>query len=296
MYRNLFLFVVVTMLLSGCVSTAPKKSCSFIFDAEVDGVAVSSPLGGTQISQAGKRLEFTLPCGLQSFRLKKACYPSQQAAVASGEDGIHRLTAHAWEKHGYVRLENASASKYVELRNLPGGALRADANKHSVRRMPLGEYSVRISAPYKDSVQRELMLCTEDEIYSLRVGTEKAEGELVAEGAKEVMLNHGSGQLRVVTETPNLEFRIEPEMSESLRRYVYSTGVQNFLDLNVDEVPDAVKTALKLMQRFHAKTLLAPTALKLPAGKYYLQHSLQTEDETPLQVEVHPNREARVEL
>lgn len=300
MCRRLLVSVAVVFVLSGCVSTptpAPQvQSCPFVLAAEVDGVVVTSPTGEVKTSKAGQRLVFSLPCSPQSFRLEKACYPSQQVAVASGEGAVHVLKAETWEKFGYFRVENGSASEYVEVKNLPVGPLRVPSHEHSVRRMPLGAYLIEVTAPFKEPVERELRLCEEHEIYSLRVNTDGADGELVAEGAQDVTLVHGTGQLRVVTEVPNLSFRITPDRSEELREYLNKVGMKKLAEIEVESAPVGIRQALALLQRLDAESFLAPVAITLPAGRYFIEHSLMEEEEKPMVVEVQPGREMRVKV
>lgn len=300
MYCRLLACTVAVFVVSGCVSTptpAPQiQSCPFVFTAEVDGVTVTSPTGEVKASKAGHRLVFSLPCSPQKLRLEKACYPSQQVAVASGEDAAHVLKTEIWEKFGYFRVENGSASEYVEVKNLPSGSLRVPSREHSVRRMPLGEYAVEVTAPFKEPVEREVRLCEENEIYSLRVNTDGADGELVAEGAQEVTLIHGTGQLRVVTEVPNLSFRITPDRSEELRGYLEKVGMEKIADIDVESAPVGLRQALALLQRLDTESFLAPVAIALPAGRYFIEHSLMEEGEKAMEVGVQPGRDMRVEI
>ena len=299
--------VSVLIVLVGCSSgiptpspmaslPAPIKHCTFTIASEVDGVAITSPDGTTTTSRAGERSEFQLPCEAQLFQFRKACYKSQRVTLEpESGDSKHILRQQVWEKLAYFRVENDSAHDEIEVGNLPQDSLRVRSGEHSVRRLPLGEYRVEIAARYKESVTRDLKLCVEDDIFILHVGTRESDGELVAQGGPSIELEHGTGQLRVVTEVPNLSFRISPARNEALTQFLEKTG-QKFTDIGLEHAPETIRSTLALLQRLDSESFHAPSSISLPAGRYLIRHSSQSADAERLEIEVLPDQETRLEL
>ena len=295
----------VVLLLCGCQSlpSAPEphaqpveQNCAFALTAEVDGVVVETSTGESRTSVAGQEMAFSLPCAPQLLQLRKPCYQEQRLTMSPEQTPNPVLSRADWEEFGYFRVENDSASEYVEVVNLPDEPLRVPSREHAVRRMPLGDYRVVLSAPYKEPVQHAFRLCAKDEVFSLRVETEGIDGDLVAEGAQSVTLGHGTGQLRVVTEAANLSFRITPDRSEAIRRYLDKASLGSLADLELDQVPQGLRRALALLQRLDSESFRAPVAITLPAGRYFISHNFQVEGQEPIEVEVRPKRETRVEI
>ena len=270
MIPRLLGFAAILVLLCGCPSMystdSPGRECTFVIASETDGVEIVDTRGTKQVTQAGENYVFSLPCGSQSFRLRKTCYPEQRLSLTSDGPQNATLRKQDWEQYGYFRVENDSASELVEVVNLPGDPLRVPSREHAVRRMPLGHYQVELSAPYKESVQHDIRLCEENEVYSLRLQTEGVDGDLVAEGAQSVTLQHGMGRLLVVTETPNLSFRITPDRSEEVRRYLDRLGISAVAEIDLDRAPQGLRQALALLRRFDSESFRAPIAISLPAG------------------------------
>ena len=299
MFIRLLVGTVVVYLLTGCVSqpkpaTQAVPMCEFVINAEVDGVTVATAAGQRDVSTAGGALQFSLPCGQQVFLLTKSCYEAQQVTLAPAPASVHVLTREDWEHQGYLRVENDSASEPLVIGRLPESVLEVPAFSHASRKVPLGDYKVEVRAPFKVPVEHEFRLCSKDEIYSLRVGTKGPKGELQAQGVQDITLEHGMGSLRVVTETPNLTFRIEPDRSEDLRRFLAKVGV-DVGEIDLEQAPVALRKGLELLQRFSGKTFKAPILVTLPAGEYTLAHNVKDRNESQ-KVEVLPGRETKSKL
>lgn len=293
--------LLLVLVLTGCPSstaTSPPEvqECSFVIEPEVDGVQVASPDGVMKSTVAGEPLMFSLACAAQPFRFEKSCYPPQQVTLQPGSAARHQLLKADWEYFGYFRLENGSASSVIEARNLPGGVLRVPSTEHAVRTVPLGDYSVEVTAAFKEPVQRYIRVCAKDDIFSLRVNTNGPDGELVTESAQELVLEHGTGELLVVTEDRNVVFTITPDRSEKLRGYLKTIGATKIADIDLEKAPVGIRQALTLLQRLGSESFRAPASITLPAGRYFLEYNLQREGTERLEVEVLPGRETKMEL
>ena len=294
----------VILALSGCASApspAPEvqRTCAFHFDSDVDGVWIAGASGRSETSKAGGSITFDLPCVEQRFSLSKPCFEAKQLVLAP--EDVHNLERSEWEKYGYLRVENDSSSEPLEIGGLPGKSLEVASHEHGVRKLPAGDYVLEVAAPYKVPVTHEIWLCADDEIFSLRVQTEGPEGQLVAQGAQELTLEHGVGSLRVVTELPNVEFRIEPQDSDGLWGYLQQVGIKDLSGMDLQELPEAVRKTAEIVRRMRAEVYKAPIAVVLPAGAYTVTmvgDRVQGSKVAPREqtVRVQPDEEAQIHI
>lgn len=293
--------LVFVCLLSACASQSPPPSaqislCEFVVASEVDGVSMTAPDGAKKVSEAGQNQAFRLPCQPQSFRFEKECYPSRQVTLQPKAEQPYRIERDSWLRFGYLRVENDSGSEPLVIGDLSGQPLEVTAHSHAARRVPLGNHEVTISAPYKVPAKHEFRLCAEDDIFNLRVATDDGDGKIVAQGSQAVTLEHGTGQLRIVTEIPNVTFRLTPDRSATVRDYLEKLGLENLADVDVDQAPESLREALALIHQLDSKSFMAPAAIELPAGLYRIKHSAQPEGSDWLKVQVLPGKEAHVNL
>lgn len=293
------LSLIAALTMTGCPGQTAKpktQECQFVIVSEVDGVSVASPGAAVKTSQAGDRMVFSLPCGSQPFRFEKPCYPAQQVTLTSGRNTEYALTRNDWEHHGYFRLHNNSKASTVEVSAIPGSSLVVPSEEHSSRRLPLGSYQIQISAPFKETLSHELRLCRKDEISSLLVDTNGPDNDWRLEETETLTLDHGIGNLRIVTEVPNLVFRLQPERPQALQALLKKVGAEKLSDVDPETVPEGIRQVFTLLRRLDSRVFPAPNAIELPAGRYRLELSNQPKEAEPLVVEVLPDRETRVEL
>lgn len=297
MFVRLLIGLLLTCAISGCASTTPAPTCTFVIASDVAGVTVHPAIGSARTSTAGQNLQFELPCSPQNFRFDKPCYKSRQITLnPNAARPQYRLDKASWEQFGYLRVENASKSNPLVIANLPGEALHVGAWSHAARRIPLGDHSIQISAPYKVPTRHEFRLCSEDDIFNLRVATNEADGKLVAQGAQDVLLEHGVGSLRVVTEVSDAEFKLTTDRSGQVQEYLNTLGVKDVNEIDLEQAPEGLRQALGLLQSLRSESFKAPAALTLPAGRYWLTYTHQEDEAKPLSVEIQPGRETRIEL
>lgn len=277
-------------------AAAISHTCPFRISADVDGVLVQAGSRPLWKSSVSGELAGELPCKPQILTLSKACYPDARIAFNPSADEEIHLDGETWEKYGYLRVENASKSDVIEIRNLPGETLSVPPGEHVVHQLPLGDYEAIVAAEYKMGIPRSFRLCSEDEIYSLKVDALDAEGDLLAQGEQSVTLRHGRGRVRVVTLESNVDFRIAPDRSEALSAYIKQKRIREILTVPVEKIPEPLRRAVELLRYLDSQEFKAPACITLPAGEYFLTHSLQEKgaDRVPLQVQ--PDSETRIDL
>jgi len=234
-------------------------------------------------SEKSKKAEIKMSKAKYTINLSKNCYPNKTIDIdfTKVDTFTINLKKEDWEKYAYLRLENTSSSTVnVEVNNDQN---QIQQNQNIVKVLPLGDYHLIISAPFKKDKSINIRLNISNEILIYNIET-SAPAKSTIKKPSTINLEHGEGVLKILSNLSNTTIQL-CEKSNYSKQIQYQNEINQIKDLlaeiesisyslnskqeeKVKHYQDQLNQYKQLNSNIESIVLKVPDSITLPAGEY----------------------------
>jgi len=234
-------------------------------------------------SVKSKKIEKKLTRSKYKINLSKNCYPTQTIDIdfTQLDNYTIKLKKEDWEKYAYLRLENYSS--YTINVEIDNDQNQIQQNQNIVKVLPLGDYNIIISAPFKNEKNISIRLNKENEILIYNIET-SAPAKSTIKKPSTINLEHGEGVLKILSNLSNSTIQLYEKDNYS-KKLKYQNEITQIKDLLAEiesisytldsKQEDKVKYYQEQLNQYkqlnsniESIALKVPDSITLPAGEY----------------------------